>query len=251
MRHPLLALVAKAPVPGRVKTRLAPHLGPREAASLYRAFLLDAIGVMADVRGVERCVILPSDSDQAALAGIIPADLRIRRQPVDGLTDALGGTIAEGLARGHAGVVIFGSDNPSLPAALLGQAVRALADCELVIGPATDGGYYLIGLSRNVPALFEEMVWSTPEVFAQTIERARRADLTIACLPPWYDVDRIEDVRLLAAHLAADPTLRAPATRQALGAISRNLMGPALSNRTGEQPAGTGPSGPAALRSHP
>lgn len=218
MAQPLVALVAKAPVPGRVKTRCCPPLTPRAAAEVYRGFLFDEVALVGRLRDAAPGIILPPDTDAAALDGLDLAGFWIRRQRVAGLTDALAGTVAEGLARGHDRVIICGTDNPSLPPRILDQAVAALDDHDLVIGPATDGGYYLIGLRRPAPALFENMVWSTPTVFAETLARADQARLRTACLPVWYDVDTADDLRRLAAHLASDPGIVAPATRLALDA---------------------------------
>ena len=223
MGQPLIALVAKAPVPGRVKTRFSPPLTLKAAATVYRGFLIDTLDLISELTGVARAIVLPPETDEAALADLIPAGFWLRRQPVAGLADALGGTLAEGLARGHDRVILLGSDTPSLPAKLLEQAIEALVDHDLVIGPATDGGYYLIGLKQVRPELFEDIAWSTATVCADTLERARRAGLQIACLPPWYDVDVIEDLHFLAVHLAADPGIGAPVTRQALGAVLPEL----------------------------
>ena len=218
MGHPLVALIAKPPVPRRVKTRFCPVLTPEAAAAIYRGFLIDTLALMSDLAGIARAIVVPPDTNEAALADLLPDDFWIRRQPVAGLTDALGGTLAEALARGYDRVVLLGSDTPSLPQRVLEQAIVALTHHDLVIGPATDGGYYLIGLKQAAPTLFEGMSWSTSTVFAHTIKRARRIGLGIACLSPWYDIDVVEDLRFLAAHLAADPTIRAPRTREALRA---------------------------------
>lgn len=218
MGQPLVALVAKSPVPGQVKTRCCPPLSPRTAADLYKGFLIDELAMIGRMPGIAPGLILPPGADEAALAGLCLTGFWIRRQPIAGLSEALDGTIEEGLARGHSSVIICGSDNPSLPSGFLDRAVAALTDHDLVIGPATDGGYYLIGLRQPVPPLFVDMPWSTPAVFAETIARARQAGLRLACLPPWYDVDTADDLMLLTAHLVADPDIVAPATRQALRA---------------------------------
>ena len=216
MGQPLVALIAKPPVPGRVKTRFCPALTPEAAAAIYRGFLIDMLALIADLPGTARAIVVPPETNKTALADMIPDDFWVRHQPMAGLTDALSGTLAEALARGYDRVILLGSDTPSLPQSLLEQAMAALTDHDLVIGPATDGGYYLIGLKQAAPALFEDMSWSTASVFFQTIKRAHRMGLRIACLPPWYDVDIVEDLRFLAAHLAADSTIKAPMTRQAL-----------------------------------
>jgi rSAM/selenodomain-associated transferase 1 len=215
----ILVLTAKPPVPGQVKTRFQPELTPEQAAALYRAFLQDTLTLMRSVPGVQYGLVFPRDGDRAAFGDLIPGDFWLRRQAAVGLTDTLGGTLTEALGRGHSGVIFLSSDSPSLPVTALEQAIGRLATHDVVIGPATDGGYYLIGLKQVVPALFERMPWSTPAVLGETLVRTRRAGLRVGCTPPWYDVDSFENLRFLAAHLAADQTLAAAATRRALSEV--------------------------------
>ena len=102
-------------------------------------------------------------------------------------------------------LVLIGSDSPSIPASYLTDAFEQLESCDCVIGPASDGGYYLIGLSANAVSarLFENIDWSTSSVFLQTIERIEAAGLRHAVLPIWYDVDLEDSLRLLAGHVAS------------------------------------------------
>jgi glycosyltransferase A (GT-A) superfamily protein (DUF2064 family) len=143
------------------------------------------------------------------------------------------------LDAGHAGAILVNADSPTLPASILRTAVRALQGGDVVVlGPAIDGGYTLIGLSRLHARLFEDIPWSTPEVYRLTVERANEIGVPVVTVPLWYDVDDRATLRLLEAELAgerpsfADPGLRgAPASatrrfieqRQALPAAETSL----------------------------
>jgi glycosyltransferase A (GT-A) superfamily protein (DUF2064 family) len=117
----------------------------------------------------------------------------------------------------HGPVVIIGSDAPTLPRAYLHQALDGLMEHDVVVGPAGDGGYYLVGARVPVPEIFADIAWSTPAVWPTTEQRL--AGRSYSVLPPWYDVDEPEDLRRLIAELATLPPSAAPATRRALAAM--------------------------------
>jgi rSAM/selenodomain-associated transferase 1 len=198
-----LGLFAKHPVPGRVKTRLGRSLGDARAAELYAAFVADLAARFARVADRRVLAYAPDDSDaRAYFAEVAQASYELWPQP--------GGDLGERLKRffashdGH--VVVLGSDSPSLPTALLREAFELLERHDCVLGPATDGGYYLIGLSGSRAReadLFDEIAWSTGTVLAQTVAAAERSGLTLALLPPWYDVDTEDDLQLLTGHCRA------------------------------------------------
>jgi glycosyltransferase A (GT-A) superfamily protein (DUF2064 family) len=120
------------------------------------------------------------------------------------------------LAVGHAGAILVNADSPTLPASILRAAVRALqGDDALVLGPAIDGGYTLIGLSRPHARVFEDIAWSTPDVYRLTVERAAEIGLPVVTLPLWYDVDDQATLRLLEAELAGERPSFAEATLEA------------------------------------
>jgi glycosyltransferase A (GT-A) superfamily protein (DUF2064 family) len=100
-------------------------------------------------------------------------------------------------------VVAIGSDSPTLPVEFVADAFHRLEHLDCVLGPATDGGYYLIGLRAEQGGLFDGIEWGTPRVIAQTVARAQKSALSLALLPPWYDVDDAADLELLCGHLAA------------------------------------------------
>jgi rSAM/selenodomain-associated transferase 1 len=199
-----LALFLRAPEPGRTKTRLAAALGDEGAARLYRGFVEDLLARFAPMDELEVRLWCAGDVEhpwivqQSELYGLARV-----AQPAGDLGERMGAALQDGIARRGAALVV-GSDAPTLPAASVRRATQALGYGDLVVGPAHDGGYYLIGARDRVPAVFEGVPWSTSRVLAETLQRARQANLRVHRLPPWYDVDTPEDLRLLRTHLAAD-----------------------------------------------
>ncbi|HEY8369446.1 MAG TPA: TIGR04282 family arsenosugar biosynthesis glycosyltransferase [Thermodesulfobacteriota bacterium] len=206
-----VAVMAKAPRPGQVKTRLVPPLTPEQAADLYRCCLLDTLDTLRRVRGAEPVVAYaPADAsgDMAQLAPDLPrlpqgeGDLGARMLRV---VDAL-------LEQGFEAAVLVGGDAPTLPAAYVEQAAAHLADgADLVLGPADDGGYYLIGLCARRPFLFEGMPWSTGAVLAETRRRADASGLRTALLPAWFDVDTAADLERLRGSVGGEAGRRTQA----------------------------------------
>ena len=168
-----VAIMAKAPLAGQVKTRLCPPLSPAEAAGLYRCFLLDKI---EQVRALAQAtpVVAYAPPDHGAMFSALAPDLALLPQQGPDLGVRLAGVLRRLLESGHHGAVAIDSDTPTLPVTLLQRAVDALADpaIDVVVGPTEDGGYYLIGVRAPQPELFVEMPWSTPDVLAETTHRA-------------------------------------------------------------------------------
>ena len=211
-----VAIMAKAPLPGQVKTRLCPPLSPDAAAGLYRCFLLDKI---QQVRALERArpVIAYAPEDAGQIFGAMAPDLELLPQRGADLGVRLTGILERLLGAGHDGAVAIDSDTPTLPVRLLQQAVDRLADdpqLDVVLGPTEDGGYYLIGLKAPQPVLFTDMPWSTADVLPETVRRAEGRRLRLAQLSPWYDVDTSEDLERLRAELARSEARVAPHTRR-------------------------------------
>jgi rSAM/selenodomain-associated transferase 1 len=196
--------MAKVPQAGAVKTRLVPPLTTDEAAQLSICFLRDMTANIAGLADdpAERVILYTPESAQRSLKGLVPDGFRF--------TPQRGATLGERLANGgaelletSASVCLINSDSPTLPRQIL---VSALSHLEpqgdrVVLGPSQDGGYYLIGLKRPHPSLFDRIAWSTAEVLAQTIERAREINLPVELLPLWYDVDDAAALRLLCGEL--------------------------------------------------
>ncbi len=197
-----LAIMAKQPVVGRTKTRLVPFLTPGEAARLYQALLLDTIALAVQLTSLADLAIAVTPPDGcAAIAEIAPSGTLVF--PVNGadigacLQQALGCLLEQGYHKALA----IASDGPSLPAAILRQAVTALEDADLVLGPGEDGGYYLVGMKRPYRDIFEHIDWSTDRVLRQTLEKAAGLGLHVNLLPLWYDVDTPDDLLRLQADL--------------------------------------------------
>lgn len=191
-----LIVFAREPAPGQVKTRLIPALGPEGAARLYRTLLGVAFEAAAGVPGVRRelwCAGAPPDGGVCSeLAGRFR--MTLRRQPAGDLGERMGGALAEALTRSERAVLI-GSDCPEYSPAYLASAFAALDGEEVVLGPAADGGYVLIGLRRMAPELFAGIPWGTDSVLARTRAALRGLGRTWAELPTLRDLDRPEDLK--------------------------------------------------------
>jgi uncharacterized protein len=209
-----IAFMAKASAPGRAKTRLVPPLTFEEAAVLNTAFLQDvADNVLLAARDAER---LGGIAGYAAYGPPGSEDFFRRTLPgAIGLIEAwrqnfgecLLHTIEQIFARGHGSAVVLNSDSPTLPTAFLVETAAALArpGDRAVLGPSSDGGYYLLGLKTDHRHMFENIAWSTDQVAKQTLERAREIGLDVHRLPVWYDVDDIDGLRRLYTELPDRP----------------------------------------------
>ena len=203
--RPALVIFARAPLPGKTKTRLIPLLGEEAAAELYGCFLLDTVAgasqVEADiVVAVSECEHL--ESVGAMVQGVCPRAHMTVQSGAD-LGERILNAFREILDRGHPSVAIVGSDAASLPADRMNQAFGLLQECDVVLGPCYDGGYYLIALRVARPELLRDICWGSSTVFRDTVTRAAEIGASVALLDPWYDVDTPEDLALLRSHLSA------------------------------------------------
>jgi hypothetical protein len=201
-----LAVMAKAPRPGKVKTRLAPPLTLEQAAAINICFLRDTtenIAAAAASGGATGILSYTPIGDEALFDNLLPAEFALIRQRGDGFGERLLTTAGDLLACGYSGVCLIDSDSPTVPAAAFEQAVAELErpGDRVVLGPSYDGGYYLIGLKRVHSSLFENINWSTATVFAETILAAKAADLETVILPLWYDVDDAATLDILTGEL--------------------------------------------------
>ncbi len=201
-----LIVFLKEPRAGHVKTRLARDLGKRRAARLYRAFVQDALQWMASIPRVEtRVYYAPPGARIARLQALAPQGAIQAQQflPQGGgdLGARLSRAFDQTLAGGSKAVIAVGTDCPLLGPVMVARAFAALARKDLVLGPAADGGYYLVGLKRRAPSLFEDVPWSTARVLEATVERARRSGLAVSLLPTLRDVDELGDLRCLRLEL--------------------------------------------------
>ena len=187
---PVIALLLKAPIVGAVKTRLAAAVGPVAATRVYTQLAEKQVRALP-AAWPATVHYDPSGSGAAMLRWLGPlrTELGFIPQCAGDLGQRLAAAFAAEFARGAAAVIAAGGDCPGLDEAVLLAARQALAQSDVVLGPATDGGYYLIGLKRPCPGLFRNIAWSTPAVLAQTREKIRVAALTSSELPPLDDVD--------------------------------------------------------------
>jgi rSAM/selenodomain-associated transferase 1 len=208
-----LLVVAKQPAPGQTKTRLTPPLTPEQAAALYQCFLLDTLDLIRHVPGVQPVIAYLPPEAHAYFAGLASDFERILQTGPD-LGARLDHALTQYLQRGYRRVAIMNSDGPTLPRVYLVAAFEYLAgDADVVLGPADDGGYYLIGLKQPAPRLLREVRMSTPRVAADTLGLAAQEGLRVALLPAWYDVDDAGSLARLRAELANTAGDVAPYTR--------------------------------------
>lgn len=203
--RPALIVFARAPIPGQTKTRLIPALGAEQAAELHRRFLLDILSSASRLAAhLIVAVAGPADTDfiRAAVAEASP-EAEITAQSGDDLGQRMHNTLGETLSRGHPCAVVIGTDAPSLPFDRVTRALDLARQDDLVLGPALDGGYYLIGLHRVIPVLFRGIAWGSSTVLIDTLQAARNDGCSVSLLEPWYDVDTTRDLALLCSHLTA------------------------------------------------
>jgi rSAM/selenodomain-associated transferase 1 len=197
-----VVIMAKVPQAGAVKTRLCPPLSPQMAEALYRAFLLDKI---TQVRQLKRAspIIAYTPSEGRGFFAVCASDFTLVPQQGADLGERLANSFAHLFASGYSGVLAIDSDTPTLPGAFLQQAIDLIAtpETDVVLGPSEDGGYYLIGLRTLHRELFENMAWSTAAVVPETVRRAEAKGLKLAWLPPWFDIDTPEDLQRLQTML--------------------------------------------------
>lgn len=192
-----LGIFVRAPLAGAVKTRLVPPLTPEGARELYLAFLQD---LTARLRGTRlRPTVFLSGGPPVDLGSLIPSGWPVLEQRGETLGDRLADAFATLLEAPGTRAVVIGSDSPDLPLGHVKRAFRLLKHRDVVLGPATDGGYYLVGLRVGAPALFRDIPWGTPAVFERTVDAVRAAGLSLALSPPWYDVDDAASLALLRA----------------------------------------------------
>jgi uncharacterized protein len=204
-----IAVMAKASHPGRTKTRLVPPLSFEQAADFNTVFLKDiAANLAAAGRAVPIAPYMAYGPPGTApfFRENLPAEVGLIETWFPNFGDCLFHAITGMFARGHASAVVLNSDSPTLPTALLVETAEVLArpGDRAVLGPAEDGGYYLLGLKQAHRHLFDDIAWSTEHVAEQTLTRAREIGLPVHMLPAWYDVDDVAALRYLHGELFAD-----------------------------------------------
>ncbi len=240
-----IAVMAKAPQAGRCKTRLSPPLLPEHAALLSAAFLRDVtenIARAARVTQIYGCIAYAPaglehlfEGHLAEGTGLVLADGSMEMpENVEGFGRCLLHAVQSLLARGHGAACVLNADSPTLPTRILAQAATILAQPgdRAVLGPAEDGGYYLLGVKQAHAHLFADIAWSTAHVAEQTLLRARQIGLEVVSLPRWYDVDDAASLARLLESFTRDETMSAPfpapATRACVARLGLRAPGEVL-----------------------
>jgi rSAM/selenodomain-associated transferase 1 len=209
--------MARHPAPGRVKTRLAAVIGADRACALHRSFVLDLADRLDDT---PYRVTWTFEPPEAPFATLLPGR-RCRPQSAGDLGARMARAIADEFSDGRGPVVVLGADVPHVPLRRLGDAFAALtSDADVVLGPAEDGGYYLIGLAAPAPALFAGIAWGTSDVLRATTERAAAARLRTRLVDATFDVDEVADLDRLR-RLLDDGDVALPRTAAVLADIPR------------------------------
>ena len=222
--------MCKAPQPGRAKTRLAAIIGAEAAAALSAAFLRDvaaAIEAIPAELGYTGYGVYAPVGAEAELRQVLPPSFRLLLQVDADFANVLHGAARDLLSAGHDCALLVNSDSPTLPSRLMADAIAALRRTgdRMVLGPASDGGYYLIGLKQAHRRVFTDIPWGTSDVARLTLARAEEIGLEAVLLPEWYDVDDSESLDWLRAELAGRSTRfrnggPAAATRKCLARAS-------------------------------
>lgn len=199
------ALFAKTPQLGQVKTRLATSVGEKLALEFHLAFVADSLENVSKLSALVDCYLYLTKPWDFAVAEF-PSQIELftlKYQSSGDLGNRLKIAFSE-LFSNYNSAIIIGTDSPNIPNLYLEEAISALSKYDSVIGPTTDGGYYLIGLKKeikNFSKIFANINWSTETVFQETIERIQNQGLSLCSLPTWYDVDTVKDLDLLKKDL--------------------------------------------------
>jgi rSAM/selenodomain-associated transferase 1 len=205
----VLVIMAKAPRPGAVKTRLTPSLSPEAVTAFYCCLLDDTLALARSLGDVEVAIMCP-DSDVNELAPLAGKEVSVVAQKGEGLAAGLSSVFAH-FAEGQRRTIAFNSDSPHLPRSVLEDAFETLAAHDVVVGPTHDGGYYLVGAKASHPALFASDGMGTSSALERLLSRTRALELSVSFSDPFYDIDVADDLTRLAAELRLAP-LRAPRT---------------------------------------
>lgn len=206
----ILVIMAKAPRPGMVKTRLAPNLSMEAVTELYRCLLDDTLALAHSLGSVKVAIMCPA-SDVEELEQLAGGAIAVVAQEGEGLAAGLTSVFAQFAASGRQRVIAFNSDSPHLPVSVLTNAFEMLTAHDVVVGPTHDGGYYLVGAKAAHAALFHGDGMGTNSAFDALLARARRLQLSVGFTDPFYDIDLEGDLTRLAEELGLAPE-RAPRT---------------------------------------
>jgi len=209
-----VGVMARAPsAPG--KTRLAAHVPEMRLRALRSALLADTLDIVSSVAGIDRFIFFTPGNAQPEIAAMAGSSFTITPQRGDDLGDRMRSAFEDlFIVRGYESAVLVGSDIPLLTAEHVSTAQTLLHEHDVVLGPAEDGGYYLIGMRTMNPRLFDGIPWGSPSVFAETVRAVSRLNLTTGLLGGTYDIDTVRDLELLEHDLVDLPSEVAPAVRR-------------------------------------
>lgn len=223
--RPVVIVMVKAPVAGFAKTRLSPELSKSDAASLALCFVQDVIN--SALRIIPNVVVaFAPDGGDALLQPSLPKQLLWVKQHGKDLGERLNSAIAYATDLGFSPIIVLGADSPTLRPSYIKTACDALAGdkTDVVLGPATDGGYYLLGVRETVPNLFHNIAWSTARTLDQTAHNINQLGLRLLELPQWYDVDTFADLGRLCNELNGDQQARSLAQETHRWLVTHNLL---------------------------
>ena len=216
--HRVLGVLAKQPLPGLVKTRLAAETSPQWAARVAAAFLSDSLDRLAAIEAHRILAYAPHEAE-AFFSTLARDRFTLMPQAEGDLGQRMAAFFSEAVvpklefgnetnfrneSRSSAiKTVLVGVDSPTLPLWYIEEAFAKLERADIILGPATDGGYYLVGCAGRVPPIFENITWSRSTVLEETVTLLKDTEWRLELLPPWYDVDTLNDWRILRGHLAA------------------------------------------------
>lgn len=185
----------KYPEIGRVKTRLSADIGDFHSAGLYRCFVLDLLSSIKKLR-IDLVLYVYPDNSIDKFVAWLGSEYVFAPQQGDDLGQRMRNGFVDTFSSGYERAVLIGSDIPDLPLGIIHEAFEALGRRDAVIGPAGDGGYYLIGFRGDtfLSEVFEGMQWGTDRVFSETVSVLRRFGVALHMLPEWHDVDRLDDL---------------------------------------------------------
>jgi rSAM/selenodomain-associated transferase 1 len=198
MNRNVLIVFIKYPVPGMVKSRLALHLGNEQAAEIYREIAETVVANVtprAPKHDYDVSLCYSPETMEQAVKEWFPQHHLFSPQEGSDLGERMSNTFFQAFAAGNTKALLTGSDCPDISRTIVNRGFMLLDTQDVVLGPAYDGGYYLIGLRRPEPELFYSMDWGTGRVLQQTLDKINAAGLTVALLPKLRDIDRIEDLR--------------------------------------------------------
>jgi uncharacterized protein len=192
-------LFARDPILGQVKTRLSSSFDDETILRLYTCFVEDSLGKIRQVDNADCFVGISPSNLSGFFNGIEDSDTRLFVQQGKDLGDKMHQAFVDRFSDGYKKVVIIGSDSPSLPVSYINQTLTSNKD--LILGPSTDGGYYLIAMAGKVSEVFGGIAWGTDRVLDETLNLVEKTGISLELLPVWYDVDLPEDLKFLKTHL--------------------------------------------------